>query len=209
MAGRLSSLITRLRLFRVRNRQNDDLWLRDHFRRAYDIDVGLHSYGCFDRWRMPGPLRIGRYCSFARTVRVVDANHPLEAMTSHPMLYERRFGVVDADMIHAAALVIEDDVWVGHNVVILPGCKYIGRGAVIGAGAIVTADVPRYAVVAGVPARPIRMRFDPELAAALDASGWWTLEPPQIRELLDSRPDLVRAPTAERISAYFGTAGQN
>jgi len=199
--GFIGKIIDKTRLFLWLRDQDGSVALRRFFAERHGIEVGLHSYGCFDRWRMPGPLKIGRYCSFAKTVRVVDANHPLEAMTTHPLLYEQRFGVVDRDMITAAPLIVEDDVWVGHNVVILPGCKFIGRGAVIGAGAIVTADVPRYAIVAGVPAKCIRMRFDVALGEALDASRWWELEPPAIRALLETSPDLVRRPTAELVNA--------
>jgi virginiamycin A acetyltransferase len=143
----LKAVADRGRMFRLLRQQHDSQKLRTFFALQHDIVVGLYSYGCFDRWRMPGPLRIGRYCSFAKTVRVVDANHPVEAMTTHPALYERRFGVIEQDIIHAVPLIIEDDVWVGHNVVILPGCKRIGRGAVIGAGSIVTRDIERYEIV--------------------------------------------------------------
>ena len=121
--------------------------LRRYFSRNYTIEVGIYSYGCFDRRRVPPKTRIGRYCSFAKTSRIVDANHPSNAITTHPVLYESRFGLgdlvrpVDADWI-----VIEDDVWLGHNVTILPGCKKIGRGAIVGAGALVTKDVPSYAI---------------------------------------------------------------
>ncbi|MGF7146786.1 acetyltransferase-like isoleucine patch superfamily enzyme [Sphingomonas zeicaulis] len=205
--GVVGKAIDKAKLFRWLRDQDENLDLRRFFRERHGIDVGLHSYGCFDRWRMPGPLVIGRYCSFAKTVRVVDANHPLDAITTHPMLYEKRFGVIDQDMIHAEPLVIEDDVWVGHNVVILPGCKSIGRGAVIGAGAIVTANVPAYAIVAGVPAKQIRWRFDPELQAALEASRWWELEPPAIRALLQSNPDVIRNPTAARVAAVLPAKG--
>lgn len=55
-------------------------------------------------------------------------------------------------------LTICDDVWIGRNVIILPGCKTIGKGAVIGAGAVVTHDVPEYAVVGGNPAKVIKYR---------------------------------------------------
>lgn len=206
--GLLAKLIDKARLFVWLRTQDDNPALRRFFADRHRIEVGMHSYGCFDRWRMPGPLKIGRYCSFAKTVRVVDANHPLDAITTHPMLYEKRFGVVDRDMIEAEPLIVEDDVWVGHNVVILPGCKYIGRGAVIGAGAIVTGNVPRYAIVAGVPGRLIRMRFDPELAAALDASRWWDLEPAEIRALLEKDPGLVRQPTASLVNAGLGEAAR-
>lgn len=206
MIGKLKSAGERLVLFFLLPRQSKSRALRRYFRRRYDIDVGLHSYGCFDRWRMPGPLRIGRYCSIAKTVRVVDVNHPTEAITTHPILYERRFGVVDRDLLRAPPLVIEDDVWIGHNVVIMPGCKFIGRGAVVGAGSIVTRDVAPYAVVAGVPARVLRQRFAGALADALEASRWWMLEPHEIRQLVQDDPDLFHAPTVETVHAGFAKA---
>jgi carbonic anhydrase/acetyltransferase-like protein (isoleucine patch superfamily) len=107
---------------------------------------------------------------------------------------------VDRNQIHAERLIIEDDVWVGNNVVILPGCKFVGRGAVIGAGSIVTKNVNRYAIVAGVPAVPLRMRFPPELCAAIEETNWWLLEPGQIKALLQSYPDLVRYPSVNYIA---------
>ena len=201
--GKLRHLGNRLRAFRARNRQATDLWLRDYFREEHDIHVGLYSYGCFDRWRMPGPLRIGRYCSFGKTVRVVDANHPLDALTTHPALYEKQFGVVDEDLIHAEPLVIEDDVWVGHNVVILPGCKFIGRGAIIGAGSIVTKNVDAYTIVAGVPARALRQRFAPPLIEAIEASRWWELDLAGLRDLVRRNRNAVYAPTVAALDAEF------
>lgn len=201
--GLIGSLIERARLFVLLRRQNDSQALRDHFARRHGIEVGLYSYGCFDRWRMPGPLRIGRYCSFARTVRVVDANHPVEAITTHPALYERQFGVIDNDLVHSAPLIIEDDVWVGHNVVILPGCKFIGRGAIIGAGSIVTRDIKRYEIVSGVPARHMRQRFSPELADAVDATRWWEMSMGQLREFVAAHHDLAYGPTHKGLAAVF------
>lgn len=203
IVGKFVYLSNRLRIFRARNRQATDLWLRRYFRDAYDIQVGLYSYGCFDRWRMPGPLRIGRYCSFGKTVRVVDANHPLEALTTHPAFYEKQFGVVDEDLIHSTPLIIEDDVWVGHNVVILPGCKFIGRGAIIGAGSIVTKDVEPYTIVAGVPARALRRRFPEPLATAIEASRWWELDLSELRDLVRKDPTLVYSPSVEALARQF------
>jgi len=201
--GLVGSLLDKARLFFLLRRQNDSAALRSFFATRHRIEVGLYSYGCFDRWRMPGPLKIGRYCSFAKTVRVVDANHPVEALTTHPALYERQFGVVDRDLIHASPLVVEDDVWVGHNVVILPGCKFIGRGAIIGAGSIVTRDIQRYEIVAGVPARHLRQRFSPELAEAIEATHWWEMDMAALRDLVARDRDAVYAPTAETLAAAF------
>lgn len=153
---------------------------------------------------MPGPLRIGRYCSFAKTARVVDANHPLEALTTHPLLYEKQFGVVPENRLHSEPLFVGDDVWVGHHAIIMPGCKKIGRGAVIGAGSIVTRDIDPYTVVAGVPAHPLRKRFSDELIEAIEASRWWECEPAELRDIYAKHPDALDAPTPELLAAAFG-----
>ncbi|MGC6401647.1 CatB-related O-acetyltransferase [Sphingomonas sp. FW199] len=202
MIGIARQLLERAKLWHWRRDQATSEPLRQWFRQHQRVDVGLYSYGCFDQWRMPGPLIIGRYCSIAKTVRSAPINHPFDAMTTHPALYERRFGVVDADIHYDDPQVIEDDVWIGHNAMILPSCRRVGRGSVIGAGAIVTKDVPRYSIVAGNPARLIRERFTPELQAALEESQWWTLDLAELRTLVREQPDLVMNPTVERVSAW-------
>ena len=173
--------------------------LRTLFAQRFQVEVGLYSYGCFDRWRVPPRTRIGRYCSFAKSVRVLDANHPVEAITTHPFLYEAKFGVVGEDRIDAPWLEISDDVWVGHNAIITPGCKAIGRGAVIGAGAVVTRDVLPYAVMAGMPAKQLRMRFDADTIAALEASRWWQRDRLALRDLVARSPETVFHPTPENL----------
>jgi len=187
------------------------LWQRDQFRNAklrayfrdkFRIDVGYYSYGCFDQWRMPGPIKVGRYCSIANSVRSAPINHPYDAMTTHPALYERKFGVVDDNIHWDDVLVIEDDVWIGHGAILLPGCKYVGRGAIIGAGAIVTRDVPAYSIVAGNPAKKIKDRFEPALVEALEASRWWELDASQLRQLREDQPDLLFHPTVASVNAW-------
>jgi virginiamycin A acetyltransferase len=202
MLGLAKSAITAARLYLMRRRQYDSLELREYFLQRYNIEIGLYSYGCFDPWRMRGPMRVGRYCSIASSVRTALGNHPMDALTTHPALYERTFGVVDADIPLDELLVIEDDVWIGHNATILAGCKHIGRGAIIGAGSIVTRDVEPYSVMAGVPARKVRDRFAPELAQAIDKSRWWELDLSDLRKLLIERRDLVYHPTPESIERW-------
>ena len=162
----------------------------------------MHSYGCFDQWRMPGPIRVGRYCSIADSVRSAPINHPVDAITTHPVLFERKFGGVSHDIHWDDVLVIEDDVWIGHNTMILPGCKFIGRGAVIGAGSVVTRDVPAYAIVAGNPARKLRDRFPPDLIEALEQSRWWELEPADLADMISRDPDLVYHPSAAAVREW-------
>lgn len=176
--------------------------LRAWFARDFDTIVGLYSYGCFDRWRFPPPIRIGRYCSFAKSVRVVEANHPLDALTTHPFLYDPALGVTDRPVPPPPPLVVEDDVWVSHNVTILPGCRFIGRGAVIAAGAVVTADVPAYTIMAGMPARPMKPRFPPDLAAAIDRSRWWELDRAGLSDLVRHQPELAFHPTVAGLSDW-------
>lgn len=121
---------------------------------------------------------VGKFCSIAAHVRINPGNHPVERVTQHHCTYRRAqygFGPDDADFFawrRAAHCTIGHDVWLGHAAVVLPGV-HIGTGAVVGAGAVVTRDVAPYTIVAGVPARPIRQRFAPEISAALLAIAWW------------------------------------
>jgi virginiamycin A acetyltransferase len=197
----IRSLIDRLHVRWLQRHEHESRALRQMFAERFQVEVGLYSYGCFDRWRVPPRTRIGRYCSFAKTARILDANHPIEALTTHPFLYEAKFGVVAADRIDPPWLEIGDDVWIGHNATITPGCKSIGRGAIIGAGAVVTRDVAPYAVMAGLPARMLRSRFGTETIAAIEASQWWQLDRVALRELVARAPETVFHPSVANLSA--------
>lgn len=194
--GLVGKLRERLLLFRHRENPYESIELREYFARVYRIQIGLYSYGCFDRWRIPPGTIIGRYCSVASSARILDANHPIEALSTHPYFYDPRFGVVDAHKTQATHAVIEDGVWLSHNVTITPGCARIGRGAIIGAGSIVTKDVPPYAIVGGAPAKVLRYRFDPTTIAAVEDSRWWELDRQGLSQLVRDRPDFVFAPKA-------------
>ncbi|OYQ28792.1 chloramphenicol acetyltransferase [Sandarakinorhabdus cyanobacteriorum] len=196
----------KLKLIWLRRNEYESTALRDWFSRRWKIEVGLYSYGCFDPWRISAHTRIGRYCSFARSARVIDQNHPLDALTTHPYLYERRFGVVAENLPEPPWLQVEDDVWVGHNATILPGCKFIGRGAVIAAGAIINQDIPRYAIAAGMPGRVLRQRFDAETIAAIEASQWWLLDKLALRDLIRQHPAAVFHPDPRNLAAIGPTA---
>jgi acetyltransferase-like isoleucine patch superfamily enzyme len=123
--------------------------------------------------RIRAKTRIGRYCSFAGGVWRFNGNHPMKARSMHPYFYHPDFGYVQEELVDRGELVIENDVWVGQNAVFLPSVKRVGDGAVIGAGAIVTKDIPDFAVVAGNPAKVIRYRFSKETQLKIKESRWW------------------------------------
>lgn len=80
--------------------------------------------------------------------------------------------VIDNPNIQIGDIIIGNDVWIGYEAVILSGVT-IGDGAVIGCRAVVTKDVPPYTIVGGVPAKPIRKRFDEETIKELQKIKWW------------------------------------
>jgi virginiamycin A acetyltransferase len=162
----------------------------------HGVEIGAYSYGdCFDPGTMPRGVSIGRYVSVATNVRVFVQNHPLESLSTHPYFYESLEGQSGHADLPEGTLEIGHDVWIGCNVVILPGCRRVGNGAVIGAGAIVTRDVPDYAIVGGNPAKRIRDRFPPEVIQKLQESKWWLLPIEEIRSKL---PELQKLLSGER-----------
>ena len=91
--------------------------------------------------------------------------------------------VVKDPSIEVGDIVIDNDVWIGYEAVIMAGV-HIGNGAIIAARAVVTKDVPPYTIVGGVPARPIRKRFDEEVIRKLETLKWWDWSAEKIRRCL-------------------------
>ena len=98
-----------------------------------------------------------------------------------PIFYEEWEHGIWADQAwdNKGDIVVGNDVWIGYEAVILSGVK-IGDGAIVGARAVVTKDVPPYTIVGGVPAKPIRKRFPDDIIAKLLKSRWWDLPPAEI-----------------------------
>ena len=154
--------------------------------RHFGLEIGAYSYGeCFVPNAFPPGVVLGRYISIGPGVMVFRRNHPMERLSMHPFFYNSKLGVVETDNIPSRPLAIGHDAWIGARVIIAPGCSAIGMGSVIAAGAVVTRDVPDFSVVAGVPARVVRMRFPAEVCERIRASLWWTLSLEQCRRHLD------------------------
>lgn len=169
--------------------------LRDYYSRKYRITVGMYSYGCFDHTRFPPGTSFGRYCSVAPNAVVLGRNHGTQFLSTHPYLYNHTLGVVCKDKIQYSSCTIEDDVWIGHSAIIAPSVRTIGRGSIIGAGAVVTKDIKPYSIVGGNPARLIRMRFSPETIKEIERSQWWTWDKAKIKQLIDEDSPMIFAPT--------------
>ena len=148
--------------------------LREIFRTHYDVDIGMYTHGaCFTPGYMDRYTTIGRYSSVARTARVFNRNHPLEFKSTHGFFFNPSLGYLEGDPVEYIPLHIGNDVWLGHNSIILPNVRVIGDGAVVAAGAVVNKDIPPYGVAVGNPARVVRFRFSKENIARLLASRWW------------------------------------
>jgi virginiamycin A acetyltransferase len=150
------------------------------------IEVGAYSYGrplLLGHDNTPEThVRIGRYCSLAHGVRILlRANHPLAGASTYP-LEQIVLGEEATDFARSRGPVhIGHDVWIGYEALILGGVT-IGNGAVIGARAVVTRDVPPYGIVAGNPARLLRHRFDDATIARLEQIRWWDWPADRVRK---------------------------
>ena len=135
-------------------------------------------------------LIIGKFCSIACGAKFLftSGNHALQSLSTYtfPIFFEE-WRLDPKDICRAwdnkGDIVIGSDVWIGYEAVILSGVT-IGDGAIIGARAVVTKDVPPYTIVGGVPARPIRRRFDDAAIETLEALRWWDWDPEKIRRNL-------------------------
>ncbi|HTM66061.1 MAG TPA: CatB-related O-acetyltransferase [Flavipsychrobacter sp.] len=119
---------------------------------------------------------VGSFCSVSNQVIIGGGMHPMDWVGMSPVFYEGRDSVKAKFSTHkrvdAKKTIVGHDVWIGHSVLIKQGIT-IGTGAVIGMGSVVTKDVPPYGIVAGNPAKLIRMRFSEMVVEELLRSEWW------------------------------------
>lgn len=157
--------------------------LRKLYAKYYSIDIGMYTHGgCFDLYMVDPKTSIGRYCSVAKGVRVINHNHPLDFKGTSALFFNPSLGYCEKWLVEFSPKSIGNDVWIGANAVILPEVHSIGDGAVIGAGAVVNRDVPPYAVVLGNPARVVKYRFSEETIQQLLIEKWWEKDIAEIKQ---------------------------
>lgn len=134
---------------------------------------------------------IGKFCSFASGLFMGTGTHPIDLFSTSTLFYrvENTFGISvvkqDMDFEEYQKIEVGNDVWIGTRAMIMDGVK-IGHGAIVAANAVVTKDVPPYAIVGGVPARIIKYRFGEDRIKELMDSEWWDWPLEEINEKMDS-----------------------
>lgn len=188
----------------VRLEQNSGLYASDYRPMLGGrSSSGLCTIGAFSYSysALPDELEVGRYCSISRGLGFIDSFHPTDRITTSALLfrpnnklyapaltravrdYSQSFSVIGDDPYPT----IGNDVWIGSDVTLAKGIR-VGHGAIIAANSTVTRNVPAYAVVAGNPARVVRMRFGDEMIGRLLAAQWWNYDPAGVFETTD--PEL-------------------
>jgi phosphonate metabolism protein (transferase hexapeptide repeat family) len=170
-----------------------------------EVAVGDYSY--FERHAEAIYAVIGKFCSIAANTRINALEHPLERITQHKVSYRPneyfRYRGVDEDFRRrrqAKRVIVGHDVWIGHGAVLMPGVS-IGNGAVVGANAVVTRDVPAFAIAAGNPAKVLRPRFPEAVAARIEALAWWDWPDDRLFEAI---PDMQKMPIEAFLDRWGG-----
>lgn len=157
------------------------------FARIVDSSIGRYSYIGINSWIVNA--EVGQFCSIATDVNIGLAEHTIDYLSTSPIFTEKINGTgyswVKQNLINPTPRTyIGNDVWIGYRALIKSGIK-IGNGAIVGAGAVVTKNIPPYAIVAGVPAKIIRYRYSQKVIDRLGKLNWWEMDELLLQKNID------------------------
>lgn len=168
-----------------------------------NIDIGAYTYYNDDSYPedyarkiapylypgAPERLRIGKFCQIAKGVEIITstANHPMTGISTYPFAIfdPPRFATYRDSLPAGKDTIIGNDCWLGREAVLMPGAT-LGNGVIVGTRSVVTGAVPDYAIVAGNPARIIRLRFSESEISRLVELSWWDWHPDRIAAAMEA-----------------------
>jgi virginiamycin A acetyltransferase len=168
-----------------------------------NIDIGAYTYYNDDSYPedyarkiapylypgAPERLRIGKFCQSAKGVEIITstANHPMTGISTYPFAIfdPPRFATYRDSLPASKDTIIGNDCWLGREAVLMPGAT-LGNGVIVGTRSVVTGAVPDYAIVAGNPARIIRLRFSESEILLLTKLAWWDWDPDRIAAAIEA-----------------------
>lgn len=163
------------------------------------IFIGKGSYGGIEVHSdvKEAKLTIGNYCSLAEVIFMLGLDHEMHHVSTYPF----KAKIINPGSLEAISkgnITIDNDVWIGFRATIMSGV-HIGQGAVVATGAVVTKDVPPYAIVGGVPAKVIKYRFSPEVIEKLMKLDYSKLTDDMVRERIDELYTSLEGKSPEEV----------
>ncbi|NCS97528.1 MAG: CatB-related O-acetyltransferase [Candidatus Pacebacteria bacterium] len=168
------------------------LFTKDVVPKKFRDHIGVYTYGkpIIKEFGDNGTLTIGNFCSIAKdTILILGGAHRADWITTYPFpKYGKYFTQTKTNANdysqNKGGIVIGNDVWIGTGVTILPGVR-VSDGAIIGTNALITKDVPPYAIVGGNPAKIIKYRFTETEIEKIRDTKWWEWDIQKINEAID------------------------
>jgi acetyltransferase-like isoleucine patch superfamily enzyme len=163
------------------------------------LNIKNYSYGKLNVLSLSdkSKLYIGSFCSIAPSVEfLLNAEHDESLISTYP--FQTKLFSKNGEAISKGDIVVDDDVWIGYRSIILSGV-HLGQGAVVAAGAVVTKEVPPYAIVGGVPAKVIKYRFSQDVIDVLMTIDYSKLDKDMISKHIDDLYRPIDEMTAEEV----------